>query len=541
MTAQNQLRQILSDNKACRNSGCACCAHWNTTVYRLLTLLGTILGTLQIAVAARNRLLQEIANLKRQLLLYDNPNTPSSQKRISHKKQRMAQNGSDNVTKRLAGAQPGHNKTAERLPIDGEEHYSCSNCPGCHREDLTEYGTEEFVITDIPRIVKAVTIRHHVHMYRCNRCGREGIKPETVWRAEDAGHAAGRQPETAEQAPQERAGVQQGAVQQDAGHMTGLQPDTAEQAPQERAAVQQDAVQERRSVVHIPRSGTYGLNVLAAILFNFMDRLPNRLNVASTGRIGLRISTGTVHNILYRIGMDLDPPSRQILKRIREAYVLHVDETSVSLNGKLAWIWIFLNPETGDAYYVIRRSRGGDVLREVLGKSWRGRLVCDGLVPYRKYTIQRCWAHILNEIKHIAERNPNCSEAQTVRDMLKGIHRLGLEATGSVQERRRVRNLLRKRVKRLIGTYGENPVLNHFLTVKLRNAERDLFLYVVDPRVASTNNAAERGLREPVVHRKVRGSIRSEETMKWWGNLFTCIMTWRARNVDIHEELAKYV
>ena len=511
MTAQNQLRQILADNKACKNSGCACCAHWNTTVYRLLTLLGTVLDTFQIAVAARNRLLQEIANLKRQLLLYDSPNTPSSQKRISHKKQRMAQNGSDNVTKRLAGAQPGHNKTAERLPIDGEEHHRCSNCPGCHGEDLTEYGTEEFVITDMPRIVKAVTIRHHVHMYRCNRCGREGIKPETVRRVEDA------------------------------GRMTGRQPDTAEQAPRERAAVRRDAVQERRSVVHIPRSGTCGLNVLAAILFNFMDRLPNRLNVASMGRIGLRISTGTVHNILYRIGTDLDPPSRQILKRIREAYVLHVDETSISLNGKLAWIWIFLNPETGDAYYVIRRSRGGDVLREVLGKSWRGRLVCDGLAPYRKYTIQRCWAHILNEIKHIAGRNPNCSEAQTVRDMLKEIHRLGLEATGSIQERRRVRNLLRKRVKRLIDTYGENPVPNHFLTVKLRNAERDLFLYVLDPRVASTNNAAERGLHEPVVHRKVRGSIRSEETMKWWGNLFTCIMTWRARNVDIHGELAKYV
>ena len=129
MTAQNQLRQILSDNKTCKNSGCACCAHWNTTVYRLLTLLGTVLDTFQIAVAARNRLLQEIANLKRQLLLYDNPNTPSSQKRISHKKQRMAQNGSDNVTKRLAGAQPRHNKTAENLPIDGGEHHRCSNCP----------------------------------------------------------------------------------------------------------------------------------------------------------------------------------------------------------------------------------------------------------------------------------------------------------------------------------------------------------------------------------------------------------------------------
>ena len=113
----------------------------------------------------------------------------------------MAQNGSDNVTKRLAGAQPRHNKTAEKLPIDGKEHRRCSNCPGCHGEDLTEYGTEEFVITDIPRIVKAVTIRHHVHMYRCNRCGREGIKPETARRAEDAGRMTGQQPDTAEQAP----------------------------------------------------------------------------------------------------------------------------------------------------------------------------------------------------------------------------------------------------------------------------------------------------------------------------------------------------
>ena len=112
-------------------------------------------------------------------------------------------------------------------------------------------------------------------------------------------------------------------------------------------------------------------------------------NVASMGRIGLRISVGTVHNILYRIGTGLEPSSREILERIRKAYVLHIDETSLSLNGKLVWIWIFFNPETGDVYYTIRRSRGGDVLAEVLGGSWEGRIVCDGLSPYKKYRIQR--------------------------------------------------------------------------------------------------------------------------------------------------------
>ena len=187
----------------------------------------------------------------------------------------------------------------------------------------------------------------------------------------------------------------------------------------------------------------------------------------------------------------------------------------MSLNGVLVWVWIFLNLETGDAYYAIRSSRGADILDEILGKSWPGRLVCDGLRPYRKYRIQWCWAHILNEIKHIQKRNPGCPEAQDILDRPREIHRIGLEASGSQQERRRVRNLLRSRVKRIIAAYGDNPALCDFLTKKLRNAKPDLFWYVLDPRVPSTNNAAERELHEIVVHRKVRGPIRSEETMRW--------------------------
>ena len=325
LTTQDRLGQIFADNKACKNPDCACCVHWGATVYRLLTMLGTVLDTLQTTVDAKSGLLQEIADIKRRLLLCDNSSTPSSQIPISEKKRGDARNDPDNVAaKKKQGAQPGHGKTAERLPAEAEEHHQCTTCPRCHREDLTEYAEEEYPITEIPRIVKATTVRHHVHVYRCNRCGLKEIRSRTVRRARDTGRYDGREPE--------RTAVE------DAG--SGREP--------EPSGGRQATVQERPEIVHIPRSGTYGLNVLAAILFNFMDRLPHRLNVASMGRIGLRISVGTVHNILYRIGMGLDPPSREILELIRKAYVLHIDETSISLNGKLAWIWIFLNPETGD-------------------------------------------------------------------------------------------------------------------------------------------------------------------------------------------------
>ena len=119
------------------------------------------------------------------------------------------------------------------------------------------------------------------------------------------------------------------------------------------------------------------------------------------------------------------------------------------------------------------------------------------------------------------------------------MHRLGLQAAGSAEERRRLRDSLRKKVRRILIKYADNAVLKPLMT-KLGNAYGDLFRFVTDPRVPSTNNAAERGLREIVVHRKIRGAIRSEDTMRWLGNLFTCVTTWQMRGIDHLAELAKY-
>ena len=42
---------------------------------------------------------------------------------------------------------------------------------------------------------------------------------------------------------------------------------------------------------------------------------------------------------------------------------------------------------------------------------------------------------------------------------------------------------------------------------KLKNALPDLFTFVLEPSIPSTNNATECGLREIVVHKKIRGSL----------------------------------
>ena len=99
---------------------------------------------------------------------------------------------------------------------------------------------------------------------------------------------------------------------------------------------------------------------------------------------------------------------------------------------------------------------------------------------------------------------------------------------------------LRKCVREILAKYADVTVLEKFMT-KLGNAYEDLFRFVLDPRIPSTNNAAERGLREIVVHRKIRGSIRSKGTMRWLGNLFSCVATWQQRGIDHLSEIARYV
>ena len=171
----------MGDNKACRNRDCACCANWSSAVFRILTLLGAIVDSLNIALSARNELVRKMADLKQRLIVYDNPQTPSSKKPIQQKDRRKAQNDPDGAAgKRRPGAQPGHGKTEERLPVDVEERHRCVKCPGCQGTDLIECREEDFVTTDIPRIVRAVIVRRRVHVYRCNECGLGEIRSESV-------------------------------------------------------------------------------------------------------------------------------------------------------------------------------------------------------------------------------------------------------------------------------------------------------------------------------------------------------------------------
>ena len=291
----------------------------------------------------------------------------------------------------------------------------------------------------------------------------------------------------------------------------------------------------------LPSSGELGCNASGRVVVNFDDRMPHRMNARRMGRDGLAVSVGTVNNVLARAGRNMKPFVEAMILAMQRAGVLHIDETSFKLNGKLIWVWIFLDPLTGNALFVLRPSRGRDVLEAVL-PGFKGVIVCDGWRSYNGWRRQRCWAHILREARYLLRAHPDSAAARDILERLRGIYGTACDASGkrmSKARRARVRAALLGHVRLVIDDNWGSSVSRPFLT-KLEGAADDLFAFVLDPRVQPTNNAAERGLREIVVHRKIRGSLRAEESMEIYGNIFTCIATWKNQGLDYVKELLPY-
>ena len=289
----------------------------------------------------------------------------------------------------------------------------------------------------------------------------------------------------------------------------------------------------------IPKSGQYGSNITSEVFSAFGYRMPLRVIMKYLIRAcGIRLALGTIYNILNRLGEWLDKPALHILAALRMAKILHADETSIHIGGLKFWIWVIHDPQTGASYYVVRKSRGADVVKELL-PGWKGTIVCDGWKPYNCIqSLQRCWAHIIREAREYAEKNPNSKPA---REILNWLLKIYDDAKKKIPHKKRqdAHDKLSSRIQRLVKKYKRTVLMKSFVK-KVNNALPNLFLFVLDPSIPSTNNAAERALREPIVHRKIRGGLRSVDT-KWFSNFFTCLMTWNNQGLDCAKEVLKYI
>jgi hypothetical protein len=237
-----------------------------------------------------------------------------------------------------------------------------------------------------------------------------------------------------------------------------------------------------------------------------------------------------------------------------------VDETGHKENGEKFWTWVF----RADLYvlFKINKSRGSQVLLDVLGKEFNGVLGCDYFSAYLKFmadfniTVQFCIAHLIRDLKYLTI----LPDAQTraygkkilsaIKDMFKAIHQRDAyspEAFAQTLERSRssILQAALEDVPTLLDKDGKEQKREAAnMAKRFRENGKAYFQFITTPNIGPTNNLAEQAVRFVVIDRHITQGTRSlkgrETNERLWTVVATCALQGRSAFEFILESVRAY-
>ena len=285
-----------------------------------------------------------------------------------------------------------------------------------------------------------------------------------------------------------------------------------------------------------------GVNALAAAAaLRVEHRLPFRqVSAVLRGLSGLRVCAGALARQLQRLARWLAGERERIKLAVRAAPAVNADETGWRTGGRNTWLWAVGTPR--HALYHADKSRGGAVIRTLLGGAFGGTLGCDFYGAYDALGCpkQRCLAHLRRELRDAAADNPAFAAGafrRKCRRLLNDMAALKRRWDGlgdAAYTRKAVR--LEDRLAALArARWGEAD--SDRLAARLLRYRDEVTAFLWRKDLDPTNNAAERDLRPAVVMRKITGGSRSDAGADAWATVASVLRTARKQGRDVIQTL----
>jgi transposase len=250
---------------------------------------------------------------------------------------------------------------------------------------------------------------------------------------------------------------------------------------------------------------------------------------------GLTISAGELPSMVAEVARLFGPAYARLLDLMRHQAALHIDETSWRVEGVPHWLWVFVNDVV--ALYVVSRSRGSKVAQALLGSSFDGVVISDFFSAYSPLEVEKakCWAHLLRDSHDNAKGQESDSERTRFHRTLHALFvEMGL-ALEQVQAdeagRMQVYDAMRTKLWQFATEHWRTWQCQQ-LAARIQKYLDDLLVWLKNPAVDPTNNAAERALRGAVVTRKTSFGSRSKRGAHAFARLLSIIMTWERQGKD---------
>jgi len=276
--------------------------------------------------------------------------------------------------------------------------------------------------------------------------------------------------------------------------------------------------------------------------------------------LSIKVSRGYLRKVIEKVGNALQAPYEELLNRIPLEKTVNGDETGHKDNGNRFWTWVF----KADLYvlFKIDKSRGSQVLKEVLGEEFNGVLGCDYYSSYRKYmkefhvTLQFCLAHLIRDIRYLTGLPDRESQAYgkklltQVKHLFQVIHSREEMKPHEFQEaledakKSILKVALQEAPSRLDKNGKEEKKEAQNMRKRFRENGEAYFTFITTPGMDPTNNVAEQAIRFIVIDRRITQGTRSPKGRstceRIWTVIATCALQGRSAFQFILEAVHSY-
>lgn len=261
------------------------------------------------------------------------------------------------------------------------------------------------------------------------------------------------------------------------------------------------------------------------------------------GIFDLKLTPGGLSQMLARHADRMRPDYEALIEQLRQASVVHMDETGWYVGERGHYLHVATNPDA--TVYHIHPTRNGQIVLEVLGDDFAGTLVSDALNIYDNAADKqhKCYAHHLKAISDAIGKHPD-GDNEYLRDLQTllrdGIALKKAAAEITPDEFTAERRTLGTRAKALLANPRGDP-LEEKLRKRLAKQQEHLFTFLDNPEVPATNNLAERQLRPAVISRKLSSGNRTENGARTWETTRSIIVTCKQQGESVIDRLLQVV
>lgn len=281
---------------------------------------------------------------------------------------------------------------------------------------------------------------------------------------------------------------------------------------------------------HVRAPVQYGPRVGAIAVYLIQQHLLpyERASDLIADLLGPRLSVGTLVELVGRCAHQLEPVERWIKDQLRNAQVLHQDETGMYVRGKRQWMHVSATERL--THYQVHAKRGQEALQAIgILPDFEGVSVHDGWKSYLHYacTHALCNVHHVRELTFIEETYQQ-SWATEMKRLLLDIkaavdqaraagrshlhpyewHDWNTRYTDLLLLGAQANPVLEEPVPKKKGRHAQHPARN--LLDRLTLFRDAVLRFAVNFAVPFDNSQAERDIRMVKVQQKISGCFRSQ-------------------------------